>query len=112
MSLSKTTQMNVLLDFYGQLLTEKQRLYLVDYYREDLSLGEIAEIHGISRQAVYDQLKRSESILLKYEERLKLVEQFHKRQDHLALLAQYVTTHYREDQTLNELIQRVIEDDQ
>ena len=65
-----------LLDFYGQLLTEKQQVILHYYLNDDYSLGEIAEMLIISRQAVYDTLKRSEKSLNKYEDKLKLYHRF------------------------------------
>lgn len=78
--LEKTTQVNYLFDFYHSLLTPKQRDYLDLYYLEDLSLGEIAESFDISRQAVYDNIRRTEAVLKKYEEKLKLHDKFVKRQ--------------------------------
>lgn len=62
-----------LYDFYGQLLTERQRELVELYYLNDLSLGEIAEDQGISRQAVHDQLHRAEAALEHYEATLGLV---------------------------------------
>jgi predicted DNA-binding protein YlxM (UPF0122 family) len=61
-----------LYDIYCQLLTEKQRLYFEDYYYSDLSLAEIAENYNISRNAVFDQIKRVEKALYEYEEKLHL----------------------------------------
>lgn len=66
--------MNLLYDFYGQLLTKKQRAFFDLYYQADLSLGEIASQHDVTRQAVYDILKRSERALESFESKLKLVE--------------------------------------
>ena len=63
-----------LLDFYGTLLTEKQRTVLEFHYNEDLSLGEIAEQEGISRQGVYDAAKRAETTLYHMEQQLGLLE--------------------------------------
>ena len=60
----------LLLDCYGELLTIKQREYMELYYCEDLSLSEISEPQGITRQAVRDVIKRSEQILLETEEKL------------------------------------------
>ena len=74
--MSKNLDMTLLLDFYGDMLTDKQRLCFDLRYNQDLSLGEIAELEGISRQAVRDQLKRTEKILLDYEEKLQLVSRF------------------------------------
>lgn len=78
--LEKTTQINFLFDFYQPLLTPKQRDYMNLYYLEDHSLGEIAEQFDVSRQAVYDNIRRTEAMLLNYEEKLKLHEKFVERQ--------------------------------
>ncbi|MCU6707074.1 putative DNA-binding protein [Paenibacillus sp. J5C_2022] len=72
-ALAKTTRMNLLLDFYDSLLTEKQRTILTYYYRDDFSLGEIALEFDISRQAVYDNIKRAEGALEGYESKLGLL---------------------------------------
>lgn len=78
--LEKTTRMNFLFDFYQALLTDKQRSYMELYYLDDHSLGEIAESYSISRQAVYDNIRRTEAMLEEYEEKLKLFEKFQQRQ--------------------------------
>ncbi len=82
--LEKTARMNWLLDLYGELLTEKQRAYMELYFKEDLSLKEIAEQYEVSRNAVYDLIKRGSIQLEKYEARLGLVEKHIKRQDLIA----------------------------
>ncbi len=71
--LEKTVEISVLYDFYNQLLTEKQKNIVDLYYNQDLSLGEIADEFDVSRQAVYDMLKRSERLLYQYEEKLKFI---------------------------------------
>ncbi|RPJ96952.1 putative DNA-binding protein [Rummeliibacillus sp. TYF005] len=86
MLLEKTTRMNFLFDFYQALLTEKQRSYMQLYYLDDLSLGEIAESYDVSRQAVYDNIRRTESMLEEYEEKLQLFEKFQNRQQILSKL--------------------------
>jgi predicted DNA-binding protein YlxM (UPF0122 family) len=74
--LERLAEKALLADFYGPLLTEKQRNVWELHYAEDLSLSEIAEMEGISRQAVHDLLKRTERILTEYEEKLRLIERF------------------------------------
>ncbi len=67
-----------LLDFYGDMLSERQRLAMKLYYNDDLSLSEVAQELGISRQGVRASLKRSEDILLEMESKLRLAERFDK----------------------------------
>lgn len=86
MLLEKTTRMNFLFDFYQALLTDKQRSYMELYYLDDHSLGEIAESYGISRQAVYDNIRRTEAMLEEYENKLQLFGKFRQRQQVLELL--------------------------
>lgn len=74
--IEKILEVSLLYDFYGQMLTEKQRQIIELYYNEDLSLGEISKAMNISRQGVHDMLKRSEKVLHNYEEKLRLVEKF------------------------------------
>lgn len=69
-------QLTLLYDFYGELLTEKQKQVYEMYYQNDLSLSEIGQELSISRQAVRDQLKRTEKILQEYEKKLCLVQRF------------------------------------
>ena len=66
----------MLLDFYGELLTEKQRECYDLHYNEDLSLTEIAEQSGISRQAVWDNIRRAEAALQDIEEKTGLIRRF------------------------------------
>lgn len=66
--------MTLLFDYYGELLTEKQKTYFDLYYNQDFSLAEIAEEEGVSRQGVYDALTRAENILLKFEKKTGFVE--------------------------------------
>jgi uncharacterized protein len=71
-SIDKKMRIGDLYEVYRELLTEKQRDILELYINEDLSLGEIAETFGVSRQAVHDLLKRTETILEEYESKLLL----------------------------------------
>lgn len=77
--LEKTTRINYLFDFYQELLTEKQRHYMEMYYLEDFSLGEISEMSAVSRQAVYDNIRRTEAMLEEYESKLELYKKFQQR---------------------------------
>lgn len=74
--MAKNMEMTFLFDFYGDMLTAKQRDMMELYYDNDLSLSEIAENEGITRQGVRDSIKRAESQLLDMEERLGLVKRF------------------------------------
>lgn len=71
--MDKLSEMAYLLDFYGGLLTEKQKQIMSYHYEEDMSLSEISEVFDTSRQAVHDIIKRSEKILLDFEKELGLV---------------------------------------
>ena len=70
--MEKFVYLNSLYDLYGELLTPKQKKYFVSYYFNNLSYGEISGRYGISRNAVYHQLKIIEEKLNFYEEKLKL----------------------------------------
>lgn len=70
---------SMLFDFYGELLTDKQREYFDLRYNEDLSLGEIAEQCGISRQGVWDIIRRAETAMTEIEEKTGLIKRFIER---------------------------------
>ena len=71
--MAKNYEMAVLIDFYGEMLTEKQRSFLEYYYNDDLSLSEIGEQFDISRQGVHDSIKRSETALDEFESKLGIL---------------------------------------
>lgn len=79
--MDKIYYITLLLDFYGELLTCKQRSVMSSYYFDDYSLNEIAEEHSITRQAVQDMIKRTEKLLKQYEEKLMLVDKYLKRKE-------------------------------
>ena len=81
-------EMTLLLDFYGELLTEKQRTCFDLYYNQDLSLGEIAQEAGISRQGVHDSLARAEAALLELEQKLGCVARARSQQRALKTIRQ------------------------
>ena len=67
---------SLLLDFYGSLLTERQRECYALHHEDDMSLGEIAEEMHISRQAVHDNIERAKASMEGYEQKLHLIEQY------------------------------------
>ncbi|MEG2000320.1 MAG: YlxM family DNA-binding protein [Evtepia sp.] len=77
---NQTYRMTMLYDFYGDLLTDRQKEFYDLYYNEDLSLAEIAENFGITRQGVRDIVVRAESSLLEVEEKTGLIARFHAEQ--------------------------------
>lgn len=72
----KNLNISLLLDFYGDILSERQKEMLDLYYNDDLSLSEIAENYNISRQGVRSILKKGENILVNMEEKLHLAQRF------------------------------------
>ncbi len=78
--MAKDLKISFLLDFYGEMLTQKQREVIEYYYNDDLSLAEIADNEGITRQGVRDSIKRAEAQLLEMEERLGLARRFREMQ--------------------------------
>lgn len=72
--MEKKVEISILLEIYGKLLTEKQYEYMNYYYNEDLSLSEIAENEGITRQAVMRILQKSSKKLEEYEQKLQIME--------------------------------------
>ncbi|WP_187118726.1 YlxM family DNA-binding protein [Risungbinella massiliensis] len=78
--LDQTTEVNLLYDFYGVLLTAKQQKLLELYYQEDWSLSEIAEHQEVSRQAIFEAIKRAQVVLSDYEAKLGLLAKYRERQ--------------------------------
>lgn len=72
--MKKEIYLTILFDYYESLLNDKDRECFKDYYFDNLSLGEVAESHNLSRNAVHKRLKKIEKDLLNYEEKLKLYE--------------------------------------
>lgn len=81
--MEKKLMQTYLYDFYGDLLNEHQRSIYEDFVLNDLSLGEIAEVEGISRQGVHDLVKRCDKTLKGYEEKLHLLERFLKMREQI-----------------------------
>jgi hypothetical protein len=83
----KDLSVALLLDFYGEVLTDKQREVMELYYNEDLSLAEIAQQAKITRQGVRDSIKRGEATLSEMEQKLRLVSRFASSQTLLEQIA-------------------------
>ncbi|BAH81458.1 putative DNA-binding protein [Streptococcus dysgalactiae subsp. dysgalactiae] len=100
MEIEKTNRMNALFEFYAALLTDKQMNYIELYYADDYSLAEIAEEFGVSRQAVYDNIKRTEKILETYEMKLHMYSDYIVRSE----IFDEMMDHYPDDEYLQERI--------
>ncbi|MCM0583076.1 putative DNA-binding protein [Weissella diestrammenae] len=108
MEIEKSTRLNILFDFYRTLLTDKQNDYLTLYYADDYSLGEIAETFAVSRQAVYDNLKRSTQLLEDYEAKLQLFSDYQRRQVIAEKIAAYTQEKYPTDLQLQSMIEQLV----
>ena len=86
---SQAYRMALLFDFYGDVLTERQKEFYDLYYNEDLSLSEIAENNGITRQGVRDAIKRAEALLFDMESKLKFSKKLEKINSGLAEISKY-----------------------
>ena len=83
---NQTFRMTMLFDFYGEILTERQKEFYDLYYNEDLSLAEIAENYGISRQGVRDVIVRAETIMTELEDKTGLLKRFMQMRDKLTAI--------------------------
>jgi len=81
---AKNLEISYLLDFYGDVLTQKQRDVMEQYYNDDFSLAEIAANFGITRQGVRDSIKRGESILLELEQKVGFAARYKAVQESMA----------------------------
>ncbi|MCI8719542.1 MAG: DNA-binding protein [Oscillospiraceae bacterium] len=112
---NQTYRMTMLFDFYGELLTERQREFFDLYYNEDLSLTEIAENSGISRQGVRDVIVRAEGAMQEVEDKTGLIRRFLQMQEHIAAIetaaGELKTINYRqyEDPRIDQLADAVIQ---
>ncbi|QDJ24128.1 putative DNA-binding protein [Pediococcus pentosaceus] len=104
MEIEKNNRINSLLEFYEQLLTPKQKEYITLYYADDYSLGEISEEFQVSRQAVYDNIKRTANILEKYEQQLHLLSNFEVRNAKFDQIRAYINQKYPEDTELKHFL--------
>ena len=114
--MAKNLEISYLLDFYGEVLTEKQRDVMEQYYNDDLSLAEIADNFGITRQGVRDSIKRGESILLELEEKVGFARRYKAVQAGVAQLETlvrdvrfYNSTSYTSSEEIDKATARMLE---
>lgn len=98
---------SLLYDFYGELLTEHQKEIYEDFVLNDLSLGEIAEEKGISRQGVHDLVKRCHKILDDYEEKLHLVERFTDTKDKVSKICALADRAEQNQEHMDEAVKKI-----
>ncbi|MCI8481250.1 MAG: YlxM family DNA-binding protein [Oscillibacter sp.] len=84
---NQTYRMTMLYDFYGELLTDRQKEFFDLYYNEDLSLAEIAENEGISRQGVRDVIVRAENLMQEVEDKTGIIKRFESLRPRLEAIA-------------------------
>lgn len=110
--MEKIVRQSLLYDFYGELLTDHQKSIYEDVVMNDLSYTEIARLNGISRQGVYDMIKRCDKILEGYENKLKLVEKFENAREKMAQINESLKTLKAEnkDNNLDKLISSIGEE--
>lgn len=106
-NLEKKQRVNLLMDCYEELLTDKQRNYLDLYYNNDLSLAEIAEMLDVSRNAVFDNLKKAVSSLEKYEDKLKILEKHVERVDLIKRIEKEMDKDHQDIDNYLEMLKRI-----
>ena len=110
---NQTYRMTMLFDFYGELLTDRQKEFFDLYYNEDLSLAEIAENAGISRQGVRDVIVRAEAAMQEVEDKTGIIKRFEKQRPHLEAIEEaaqeikHINFRRYEDPRLTELAELI-----
>lgn len=111
--MEERVEISLLLDLYGELLTDKQKNIMFMYYNDDFSLSEIAELNHISRQAIYDLIKRCHKQLLSYEERLGLLKNSlkaaKKKEEIIYQLNKLIDKHMDEKDSIEDIIKLIDE---
>ncbi|WEV40828.1 YlxM family DNA-binding protein [Lactobacillus sp. ESL0684] len=107
--LDKNEFLGDLYAYYGQLLTKGQQAYFEDYYYNDLSLGEIATNYHVSRQAVYDNLRRCRKLLNNYEAKLHLNKDYQQIEHKLTVAASAIEQQQAKQalQEINEILSKI-----
>lgn len=102
-ALERIVELSYLYDFYGALLKEKNQEIFEDYILNDLSLGEIAAERDITRQGVYDIVKRCSRRLVEYEEKLQLVKKFQTTREKMQQIEQIASS--EQSKQMDEILQ-------
>lgn len=116
--MEKIVEQGLLYDFYGELLTKHQQEIYESVVYDNLSLGEIAETEGISRQAVHDIVKRCDRILQGYEEKLRLIARFMSIKDKISQISELSVQYENSDskdwdfygRQIRELSERILQE--
>lgn len=108
--MDKRFEIALLLDFYSELLTNKQRDIMDLYFNKDLSLSEIAENNDISRQAIHDIIKRCEKILMDYESKLHLLEKQNHINDIKKDIIEKCNLLHINDSNIDNIVKEIVED--
>lgn len=103
----KMIEISMLYDFYGQLLTAKQRELLRLYHEDNYSLSEIAEDYGISRQGVHDAVKKAEKALHEYENKLGLINKFTQTEEAVSAIDSEIEQLLRENSQNEQLTEKL-----
>ena len=109
--MEKNVKISMLLDLYGNLLTDKQYSLLNDYYNNDYTLSEIAENEAITRQAVRDNLMKGENNLLEYDDKLKMLQKRENNQNIVSNsidLLEFIANKNENDTETVDLVKRII----
>jgi len=106
--MEKNVKVSMLCQMYGKLLTEKQYIFLDDYYNNDLSLSEIAENEGITRQAVRDIIKKGENKLFELEEKLGFMKKMFSQEEKIAVILSEISQ--IEEKSSDKQIAKILDD--
>lgn len=106
--MEKIVERGLLYDFYGELLTKHQKKIYEEAISEDLSLGELAEEYGISRQGIHDLIKRCDKTLQKYEEKLQLIAKFQRTKETVSEI--YQLAGEKKEPEIQELAEKILKE--
>ncbi len=106
--MEKIVEQGLLFDFYGELLTDHQKKIYEEAVSEDLSLSELAEEYGISRQGVHDLIRRCDKIMMGYEDKLHLIDKFQRTKEAVGEI--YLIADRDGQETIKELSRKILDE--